>query len=282
MMVLRTTADLRRALAPHRSRGRIGFVPTMGALHDGHAALIRATRAASDPVVVSIFVNPTQFTDPADLTAYPRQESRDVQIAETAGASYVFAPTVDEMYPAAFATTVDVGGPSRGFEGDYRPGHFQGVATVCVKLFSIVQPRVAFFGQKDAQQVAVLRQVARDLNLDLEIQVVPTVRDADGLAMSSRNARLSDDERRRALAIPRALAAGLEAWGHGGDPAAAARAALSGLDVDYAGVAHFDGQPTLVIAARAGRTRLIDNVPLDDPARAGVRPAAAPGSARLD
>jgi len=275
MMVLRTAADLRQALAPHRSGGRIGLVPTMGALHEGHAALIRAARAGSNPVVVSIFVNPTQFTDPADLTAYPRQEDRDVQIAQTAGASYVFAPSVDEMYPAAFATTVDVGGPTRGFEGDYRPGHFQGVATVCVKLFSIVQPRVAFFGQKDAQQVAVLRQVTRDLNLDLEIEVVPTVRDADGLALSSRNARLSDDERRRALAIPRALAAGLEARARGADPADAARLALAGLDVDYAGVAHFDGHPTLVIAARAGRTRLIDNVPLDDPARAGLQPVAA-------
>jgi pantoate--beta-alanine ligase len=282
MMVLRTVADLRHALAPHRSRGGIGFVPTMGALHEGHAVLIRAARAGSDPVVVSVFVNPTQFTDPADLTAYPRQEDRDVQIAEAAGASYVFAPPVEEMYPAAFATTVDVGGASLGFEGDYRPGHFQGVATVCVKLFSIVQPRVAFLGQKDAQQVAVLRQVVRDLNLDLEIQVIPTVRDADGLAMSSRNARLSDDERRRALAIPRALAAGLEARAHGGDPADAARRALSGLEVDYADVAHFDGHPTLVIAARAGRTRLIDNVPLDDPARAGLRPVAAAGSTRRE
>jgi pantoate--beta-alanine ligase len=282
MMVLRTVADLRHALAPHRSCGGIGLVPTMGALHEGHAVLIRAARAGSDPVVVSVFVNPTQFTDPADLTAYPRQEDHDVRIAEAAGASYVFAPPVEEMYPAAFVTTVDVGGPSRGFEGDYRPGHFQGVATVCVKLFSIVQPRVAFLGQKDAQQVAVLRQVVRDLNLDLEIQVIPTVRDADGLAMSSRNARLSDDERRRALAIPRALAAGLEARARGGDPADAARRALSGLEVDYADVAHFDGHPTLVIAARAGRTRLIDNVPLDDPARAGLRPVAAAGSTRRE
>jgi pantoate--beta-alanine ligase len=282
MTVLRTAADLRQALAPHRSRGGIGLVPTMGALHEGHAALIRAARAVSHPVVVSVFVNPTQFTDPADLSAYPRQEHEDAQIAADAGASYVFAPSVEEMYPAAFATTVDVGGPARGFEGDYRPGHFQGVATVCVKLFAIVQPRVAFFGQKDAQQVAVLRQVARDLNLDLEIQVVPTVRDPDGLALSSRNARLSPDERRRALAIPRALAAGLDALSHGGDPADAARRALTGLDVDYVEVAHFDGHPTLVIAARAGRTRLIDNVPLDDPARAGLRAVAGARGARRE
>lgn len=270
MTVLRTVAEMRHALAPHRHRDVVGFVPTMGALHDGHAALIRAARAASGPVVVSVFVNPTQFTDPSDLAAYPRQEAADLGIAEAAGADYVFAPSAGEMYPDGFATSVDVGGPALGLEADSRPGHFRGVATVCAKLFAIVQPRLAFVGQKDAQQVAVLRQLVRDLNLDLDIRVVPTVRDADGLAMSSRNVRLTSDERHQALAIPRALAAGVAAHARGGDPAAAARAELAGLDVDYARVVRFDRDPTLVIAARVGRTRLIDNVPLDDPARAGL------------
>jgi pantoate--beta-alanine ligase len=280
MIVLRAIDETRQALAPHRSRGVIGFVPTMGALHEGHAALVRAARAASGTVVVSVFVNPTQFTDAGDLAAYPRQLDRDADMASAAGADYLLAPSVDQMYPDGFATTVDVGGPARGFEGDYRPGHFQGVATVCVKLFSIVQPQVVFLGQKDAQQVAVLRQVVKDLNLDLVLQVVPTVRAADGLALSSRNARLTDDERRRALAIPRALAAALEAQGRGGDPAEAARAVLAGLEVEYVEVAQFDADPTLVIAARVGRTRLIDNVPLGDPARAGLRPSPAAGETR--
>lgn len=280
MIVLRTVAEVRHALAPHRARGAIGFVPTMGALHEGHAALIRAARGTCEPVVVSVFVNPSQFTDAGDLAAYPRREDQDAQLAGAAGAQYLFAPSVEEMYPGAFATTVDVGGPSQGFESDFRPGHFQGVATVCVKLFSIVQPHAAFFGQKDAQQVAVLQRVAQDLNLDLAIRVVPTVRDPDGLALSSRNARLTSGDRRRALAIPRALAAGLDAYARGGDPADAARRVLAGLEVDYVDVARFDAHPTLVIAARAGRTRLIDNVPLDDPGRAGLRPVPADESIR--
>ncbi len=275
MTVLRTVADVRHALAPHRARSVIGFVPTMGALHEGHAALVRAARAASAPVVVSVFVNPAQFTDPADLSAYPRQEAADAVVAAAAGADYFFAPSAAEMYPPAFATTVNVGGPAKGLESDSRPGHFQGVATVCAKLFAIVQPQVAFFGQKDAQQVAVLRRLVRDINADLEIRVAPTVRDRDGLALSSRNARLSSDERVRALAIPRALAAGLAAHARGADPAKTARAVLAGLDVDYVEVVRFDEEPTLVIAARVGRTRLIDNVPLADPARAGL-PLPAP------
>jgi pantoate--beta-alanine ligase len=270
MMTLRTVAAVRRALAPYRAGGAIGLVPTMGALHEGHAALIRAARAGSGPVVVSLFVNPSQFGDPADLAAYPRQESADEAIAAAAGGDFLFAPTAAAMYPDGFATSIDVGGPALGFEGAARPGHFRGVATVCAKLFAIVRPRLAFFGQKDAQQVAVLRQLVRDLDLEIEIRVVPTVRDADGLALSSRNVRLTPEERRRALAIPRALLAGLAAYGRGGDVADAARGALAGLDVDYAAVARFDGEPVLVVAARVGRTRLIDNVPLEDPARAGL------------
>ena len=177
----------------------------------------------------------------------------------------MFAPPVEEMYPPGFATWVHVEGPALGLEGEFRPGHFRGVATICLKLFGAVAPHVAFFGQKDAQQVAVVRQIVRDLNLDLEIRVVPIVRDADGLALSSRNARLSAAERARALAIPKALEAGLAAYRQRQDPVTAARAELSslpGVDVDYVAVAEFDGQPTLAIAARVGGTRLLDNVPL--------------------
>jgi pantoate--beta-alanine ligase len=263
MTTIRTIAELRRTLAPLRT-GTIGFVPTMGAFHDGHARLFQEARAVSDTVVASLFVNPLQFGDPADLAAYPRDEARDTRLAAEAGVDFLFAPAVEEMYPAGQATWVDVGGAADGFEGRFRPGHFRGVATVCLKLFEIVRPRAAFFGQKDAQQVAVIRQMVRDLNLELEIRAVPTVRDPDGLALSSRNARLSVAERTQALAIPRALEAGREAYRTGGDPVAAARRELAGLAVDYVDLATFDDQPTLVIAARAGRTRLIDNMPLGE------------------
>jgi pantoate--beta-alanine ligase len=262
MTIVRTVAGLRSTLAPHRHGSRIALVPTMGALHAGHVALFDAARNAADIVVASIFVNPTQFGEPQDYSAYPRDEAKDVQAASSAGVDVVFAPAVEELYPPGFTTWVDVEGAAMGLEGEFRPGHFRGVATVCVKLFAAVEPDVAFFGQKDAQQVAVIKQVVRDLNLDLEIRVVPIVRDADGLALSSRNARLSKDDRAKALAIPKALEAGLAAFRRREDPVGAARAVLNGLDVDYVAVADFDGQPTLAIAARAGRTRLIDNVPL--------------------
>ncbi len=259
MKTCRTIAELREEL----SGSRIGLVPTMGALHDGHVALLRAARAACDIVVASVFVNPTQFGDPADLAAYPRDLAHDARIAADSGVDIMFAPTNDEMYPPGYATWVEVEGPARGLEGDLRPGHFRGVATVCLKLFAMVHPHVAFFGQKDAQQVAVVKQVIRDLNLEIEIRVLPTVRDADGLALSSRNGRLSPVDRTRALAIPRALEAGLGAHRAGRDPVAAARAALDDLEPDYVVVANFDGCPTLAIAARVGPARLIDNVPLD-------------------
>jgi pantoate--beta-alanine ligase len=262
MKTVRTIADLRSTLAPLRSTSIIALVPTMGALHAGHVALFEAARKSADVVVASIFVNPTQFGDPQDFSAYPRDEAKDAQVASAAGVDVVFAPAVDELYPEGLATSIDVQGPAAGLEGEFRPGHFRGVATICVKLFTTVDPRVAFFGQKDVQQVAVIRQVVRDLNLDLEIRVVPVVRDADGLALSSRNARLTAQERGRALAIPKALDAGLSAYRQQQDPVAAARGVLNGLDVDYVAVADFDGQPTLAIAARVGRTRLIDNVPL--------------------
>jgi pantoate--beta-alanine ligase len=261
--ILRTVAEIRRALEAPRLSGPIGLVPTMGALHAGHVALFRAARDECETVVASVFVNPVQFGDPADLAAYPRDEASDARIAAAAGIDFMFAPSVEEVYPPGHATWVDVEGPALGLEGDHRPGHFRGVATVCLKLFLIVAPRLAFFGQKDAQQVAVVIQMVRDLNVETTIRVVPTVRDPDGLALSSRNARLSPEERARALAIPRALDAGLEAARAGRDPVAAARQVLIGLDLDYVAVADFDGHPTLAIAARVGRTRLIDNVRLD-------------------
>jgi pantoate--beta-alanine ligase len=273
MKTVRTLAGMRAHLAPVRRGSIVGLVPTMGALHAGHMALFRAARRACGHVVASIFVNPGQFNDPADLASYPRQEARDAELAEAAGIDAIFAPSVDEMYGPGEATSLDMRGAAIGLEGAFRPGHFNSVATVCLKLFNIVQPEIAVFGQKDAQQVAVVRQMVRDLQLNLQIEVVPTVREADGLALSSRNVRLSADERRRALAIPRALAAGLAARE---DPVRAARAELDGLDVDYVEVAVFDGEPTLLIAARAGTTRLIDNVPLNRPELAGLGNRIAP------
>ena len=270
MIIVRTISELRRVMAPSRSRGAVGFVPTMGALHEGHASLVRQARDACATVVASVFVNPTQFNDPADLAAYPRTEARDAAVLEAAGADVLFLPAPEEIYPPGRATAVVVEGAALGCEGDHRPGHFNGVALVCLILFHSVMPDCVYLGQKDAQQVAVLRQVVRDLHLALEIRVGATVRDPDGLAMSSRNVRLSPEERGRALAIPRALGAGLAAFADGADPVVAARAALTGLDVEYVRIADFDGRPTLVVAARAGTTRLIDNVPLTQPELAGL------------
>ena len=264
MRIVRTIADLRRTLAPLRLQTLIGFVPTMGAWHSGHVALIHAARRRGCVVVASIFVNPAQFNDSADLAGYPRDEARDADMAVAEGVDVLFVPTVDEIYPTGFASWVDVHGAARGFEGDLRPGHFRGVATVCLKLFHLVDPDIAFFGQKDAQQVAVIEQLVRDFDLPIEIATVPTVRDVDGLALSSRNVRLSPDERRCALAIPRALTEGLAAHRAGEDPVAAARRALNGMRVDYLAVADFNGRRTLAVAARVGAVRLIDNVRLDD------------------
>jgi pantoate--beta-alanine ligase len=235
--------------------GRVALVPTMGALHAGHVALLRAARQECDTVVASLFVNPTQFGEGADLAAYPRDEDADAAVAAEAGVDLLFAPAVEEMYPPGFQTWVEVEDVARGLEGEFRPGHFRGVATVCLKLFTVVAPDVAYFGRKDAQQVAVLKRMVHDLALPLELRVVPTVRDADGLALSSRNARLSAAERAQALAIPRALETR--------DPdRARAVLAAAGLRPDYVAVADLDG-PTLAIAARVGETRLIDNVLLE-------------------
>ena len=250
MKVASTIADL------PAGGGVVGLVPTMGALHAGHEALIAAARAECDTVVVSIFVNAAQFDNAADLAAYPREHERDVERAADAGADVVFAPSADELYPPGFQTWVDVEELSRGLEGIYRPGHFRAVATVCLKLFNIVRPQFAYFGQKDAQQLAVVRRMVSDLNLPLTVRAVQTVRDADGLALSSRNTRLSAEERALALALPRALSTR--------DPETA-RALLDGLDVDYLEVADFD-PPVLAAAVRVGSTRLIDNVILEEEA----------------
>lgn len=270
MRVVRTTAELREAVAGMRVAGRsIGLVPTMGAFHEGHLALMRASRQAGDATVVSLFVNPTQFGPDEDLDRYPRDEERDVALALGAEVEALFVPEADEIYPAGFATHIDPGYLGTILEGAARPGHFRGVATVCTKLFSLVRPDRAYFGRKDAQQVAVLKQVVRDLNLGLEVVACPTVRDGDGLALSSRNAYLSGSERGAALALPRALEAGLHVHRSGGMPdeiVAAARQLLeaeSRLRVDYVAIADLDG-PTLAAAVRVGGTRLIDNLLLTE------------------
>ena len=259
MRVVRTRVELRAALEPLRGGGTVGLVPTMGAYHEGHLSLFRAARGECETVVASLFVNPAQFADGADLARYPRDEERDARLAGEAGVDVLFVPAVAEIYPPGFQTWVDVTELGAPLEGEHRPGHFRGVATVCLKLFNLVRPQLAFFGQKDAQQVAVLRRMLRDLDLELELElrVVPTVRDADGLALSSRNALLSPAERERALALPRALATR--------DPAAA-RAALNGLDVDYVEIVELD-PPVLAAAVRVGATRLIDNVVLEEEPR---------------
>jgi pantoate--beta-alanine ligase len=231
-----------------------GLVPTMGALHDGHVALLRAARQENRTVVMSLFVNPAQFDERSDLAAYPRDEARDLEVAETEGVDVVFAPSADELYPPGFATWVDPG--ETGAEGAARPGHFRGVATVCLKLFDLVRPERAYFGQKDAQQLAVIRRLVRDLNVPVQIRAVPTVRDTDGLALSSRNGRLSAAEREQALGLPRALAA---AAGDP-DPVTAARSSLNGLEPEYVEVLDLGDAKVLAAAIRVGATRLIDNV----------------------
>ena len=246
MKIVRTIAELKAA----RPAGEVGLVPTMGAYHAGHAALFEAARSENDAVVASLFVNPAQFAAGEDFARYPRDEARDAQLAEEAGVDVLFAPSRLELYPPGFQTWVEVDELSRPLEGAFRPGHFRGVATVCLKLFNLVRPTRAYFGQKDAQQVAVVRRLVRDLNVPTEIRVVPTVRDPDGLALSSRNAYLSSAEREQALALPRALRAR--------DPSL-----LDGIEVDYFEEADLDGMRVLAAAVRVGSTRLIDNVLLE-------------------
>jgi pantoate--beta-alanine ligase len=238
---------------PLATEGSVGLVPTMGAFHEGHLSLFRAARSECDVVVVSLFVNPAQFDQRDDLERYPRDEERDAKLAEEEGVDYLFVPPVDEIYPSGFQTWVEVEELSRPLEGEFRPGHFRGVATVCLKLFNIVRPHKAYFGQKDAQQAAVIRQMVRDLAVGVEIRVLPTVRDPDGLALSSRNVLLSAEERERARSLPRALRTK--------DPVRA-RALLDRLEVDYIAVADFEPR-VLAAAVRVGDVRLIDNVVLE-------------------
>ena len=255
MKVCRTIAEVRAALAP-LSAGSVGLVPTMGALHAGHLSLLGAARAECDTVVMSLFVNPAQFGETRDLESYPRDEKHDLAAAEEGGVDLVFAPSAEEMYPPGFQTWVEVTELGSMLEGRFRPGHFRGVATVVLKLLVIVRPDRAYFGQKDAQQVEVIRRMIHDLALDVELRVVPTVRDADGLALSSRNGLLSPEERQRALALPRALAT------KDAERARALLAESNGLEVDYVELAEFD-PPVLAAAVRVGSTRLIDNVVLE-------------------
>jgi pantoate--beta-alanine ligase len=279
MRTVRTVTELRAELAPARRGGlAVGLVPTMGALHEGHLSLIRHARAHCDVVVVSLFVNPAQFDERSDLERYPRDEAHDAQLAAAAGGDILFAPSVDEVYPAGFATSVEVLGVSQRLEGQLRGAeHFRGVATVVAKLLCMAQPDVAYFGQKDAQQVVVIRRLASDLNLPVRIEALPTVREADGLAMSSRNSLLDADERERALALPAALerAAELAAGGEISARAllAAARGAMAPFAVEPEYVALVDpetleplqtlnGDGLLAIAARIGAVRLIDNTTL--------------------
>jgi pantoate--beta-alanine ligase len=258
MKTLRRITDARAAVT---GAGSIGLVPTMGAFHEGHLSLFRAARSECETVIVSLFVNAAQFGTGEDLDRYPRDEDGDRRLAEEAGVDILFAPSERELYPEGYGTWVDV--ESTGAEGGARPGHFRGVATVCVKLFNIVRPDRAYFGQKDAQQVVVLQQLVRDLNLELELRVLPTVRDEDGLALSSRNAYLTPGDRKRALALPRALEAGRLAHAHGADVVAAVRTELNGLEPDYVELIDLGDATVIAAAARVGSTRLIDNVVLE-------------------
>ena len=281
MRLVRTTAELRAELEPARRSGRsIGLVPTMGALHDGHLALLAAARERCDVVVMSLFVNPTQFRPDEDLAAYPRDEARDAELAAAAGVDVVYAPAADDVYPPGFATSIEVsGGLVDVLDGDPArrgPEHFRGVTTVVAKLFNAVGPDLAFFGQKDAQQAIVIRRMARDLDFPVEIVVVPTVREADGLAMSSRNLYLEGADRERAVALSRALQAA-ERAAAGGERSTAAALAAARAELEAMGIEpeyleardaatleearSFNGRPVLIaVAAQVGPARLIDNV----------------------
>jgi len=277
--IVRRVHSMKEVCRQARANGRrIGLVPTMGALHEGHLGLIRRTKEQADVVVVSIFVNPTQFGPLEDFESYPRDLAGDVDLCIGEGVDYVFAPQVEEMYPDGAETFVDVERLGQRFEGTSRPGHFRGVATVVLKLFEIVKPSVAAFGQKDAQQSIIVQRMVRDLMLEIEILVLPTVRDEDGLALSSRNRRLSESERVAARAVPRALEAARRAVAEGQRGSerilAAARAVLEAeplVEIDYLALvdeedlvplAQIDGEALLLVAARVGGVRLLDNLVL--------------------
>lgn len=282
MNVVTTPEDLRATLGPARV-GRIGFVPTMGALHEGHLDLLRAARADNDTVVLSIFVNPTQFNDAADLAAYPRTTESDLAQAEAAGVDVVFLPTAESMYPSGFATSIRVSGPiTETLEGAMRGAeHFDGVATVVAKLLLAVLPDAAYFGAKDAQQVVVVQRMVADLGIPVRIVVVPTARERDGLARSSRNVRLSVEDRARAVAVPRALTA-LRRLSEQGETdverlraVAAVELAADDVEIEYLVVvdpgdlhelATVDGVALVALAVRVGEIRLIDNITITAPA----------------
>ena len=277
MKILRTVSALRAEVSAARGAGEhIGLVPTMGAFHEGHLSLMRRARERCGFVVVSLFVNPAQFNERSDLDRYPRDEGRDAAMAESVGVDVLFAPPVSEVYPAGFATTIEVSGVSEPLEGAMRgPMHFRGVATVVAKLFNMVQPDAAFFGQKDAQQALLIRRMARDLNFPVDVEVCPTIRESDGLAMSSRNALLDPASRARATVLSRALFAVERAVSDGERDAeralAAGRAVLrvEGIEPEYLAavsaetltpVARISGETLVPLAARVGSVRLIDNV----------------------
>jgi pantoate--beta-alanine ligase len=278
MRTVRTVGELRELLAPERRAGRsIGLVPTMGYFHDGHLSLMRRARADNEALVVSLFVNPAQFAPGEDFAAYPRDEQRDAGLAEAEGVDILFSPPVEEVFPDGFDTAVAVGGLTETLEGDEAQRgaeHFQGVTTVVTKLFNMVGPDVAYFGQKDAQQALVIRKLVRDLDIPVRIEVCPTIRDPDGLALSSRNAYLDPEERERALALSRALRAAEATVESGTREAAAVVAAAreelarAGIEPDYlqlrsatdlSPVERVNGSTLLAVAAQVGRARLIDN-----------------------
>jgi pantoate--beta-alanine ligase len=278
-LLAKTILDVRQAVQNARRQGQsIGFVPTMGALHEGHASLIRAARRETGFVVVSIFVNPTQFGPNEDFTRYPRPLEQDLALCRAEHVDLVFNPDIDTIYPTGFHTTVDVPGLSENLEGASRPGHFRGVATVVLKLFNIVAPNFAYFGQKDAQQVRVIHQMVRDLNIPTEVRVCPTVREADGLALSSRNRYLSAEQRNQAVVLVRALEEARALIERGERSAAAIQNLLAkriqsvpGVTLDYATALDSEtlqpreplhGKLLLAVAARFGSTRLIDNIEL--------------------
>lgn len=268
--------------------GRVGLVPTMGALHEGHLSLVRAARADNDAVLVTIFVNPTQFGQGEDFETYPRDMARDLDLLDAAGANYVFTPTPAMMYPPGFQTWVSVTDVTQGLEGERRPGHFKGVATVVAKLFNLTQPHVAYFGQKDAQQVVVIRRMARDLNFPLEIVVCPTIREPDGLAMSSRNVRLTPEQRQRAPIVYQAMQRAADAYASGERRPDVLRQQVcavldaAGVETDYVSLAdprtlQEQREPTdapllLSLTARIGSVRLLDNclLPVTLNTRAGL------------
>jgi pantoate--beta-alanine ligase len=280
---MKTVSTIAEVRAWHREApGGVGLVPTMGYLHEGHLSLVRRARAENERVAASLFVNPTQFSPREDLSRYPRGLARDQQLLEAGGCDLLFTPEPEEMYPRGFETTIDVGSVAQPLEGERRPGHFRGVATVVQKLFGIFEPTRAYFGEKDAQQLAVIERMAKDLDLPVEIVRCPTVREADGLAMSSRNSYLNAEERRAAVVLYRALCAADDDWSDGERDTDALRATLRETiaveplaRLDYASVAdpstfrEIEGKATasvlLLLAVHVGPARLIDNLRLDPP-----------------